>query len=156
VFEYILAVQGTTFQLAGTHGPSGVSGDTGNPKDRGTPAVTWEKAGATLTLSENYTGPFSITDPSAGLTTCEIALSSSGTSAYGVRSVGGAPLAPQWYPYWDVHKFVATNLCASYALNDHLSFHGSVTNLFNATAPVDLRTYGGGAGLAYDAALEPT
>jgi iron complex outermembrane receptor protein len=63
-------------------------------------------------------------------------------------------LPPQWYQYCDVHKFVETNLYASYALNDHLAFHGSVTNLFNANAPVDLQTYGGGGQLAYDGALE--
>ena len=155
VFEYNETVQGTTFDLAGTHGPSGISGDTGNPKDRGTLSLTWERSGASLTVSENYIGPFSITDPSAGLTTCGIALSDSATSAYGIRYAGGSTnLAPQWYQYCDVHKFVETNLYATYAVDDHLSFHGSVTNLFNANAPVDLQTYGGGGELAYDGALE--
>jgi iron complex outermembrane receptor protein len=154
VFEYNETVQGTTFDLAGTHGPSGISGDTGNPKDRGTLSLTWERSGASLTVSENYTGPFSITDPSAGLTTCQIALSSAGTSAYGPRYVGGQPLPAAWNQYCDVHKFIETNLYASYNVDEHLSFHGSVTNLFNANAPVDLQTYGGGAELAYDGALE--
>ena len=154
VFEYNETVQGTTFDLAGTHGPSGISGDTGNPKDRGTMSVTWERSGATLTVSENYTGPFSITDPSAGLTTCELALANSATSAYGIRYAGGTPLPAAWNQYCDVHKFVETNLYASYAVSDHLTFHGSVTNLFNANAPVDLQTYGGGGELAYDGALE--
>jgi iron complex outermembrane recepter protein len=154
VFEYNETVQGTTYDLAGTHGPSGISGDTGNPKDRGTMSITWERSGASLTVSENYTGPFSITDPSAGLTTCELALSNSATSAYGVRYAGGTPLPAQWNQYCDVHKFLETNLYANYALDEHLSFHGSVTNLFNANAPVDLQTYGGGAELAYDGALE--
>ena len=43
VLEYNETVQGQTFDLAGTHGPSGISGDTGNPKDRGTLSVTWER-----------------------------------------------------------------------------------------------------------------
>lgn len=155
VFEYNETVQGTTYDLAGTHGPSGISGDTGNPKDRGTLSLTWERSGASLTLSENYTGPFSITDPSAGLTTCAIALNDASASAYGSRYAGGLTNLPsQWYQYCDVHKFVETNLYATYAVDDHLSFHGSVTNLFNANAPVDLQTYGGGAELAYDGALE--
>ena len=154
ILEYNETVQGTTFDLAGTHGPSGISGDTGNPKDRGTLSVTWERQGAALTVSENYTGPFTITDPSAGLDTCEEALQFSGTSAYGPRFTGITPLPAQWYQYCTVHKFVETNLYASYSLNHHLSFHGSVTNLFNANAPVDLQTYGGGAELAYDGALE--
>jgi iron complex outermembrane receptor protein len=44
-------------------------------------------------------------------------------------------------------------LYATYAATDQLSVHGSITNLLNATAPVDLQTYGGGAELAYDASL---
>jgi hypothetical protein len=32
--------------------------------------------------------------------------------------------------------------------------HGSITNLGNSDAPIDLQTYGGGAELHYDAALE--
>jgi iron complex outermembrane receptor protein len=154
VFEYNETVQGETFDLAGTHGPSGVSGDTGNPKDRGSLSLTWERSGASLTLSENYIGPFNITDPSAGYDTCEEALSGGATSAYGFRYAGGTPLPAAWNQYCTVHKFVETNLYANYSLNEHLAVHGSVTNLFNANAPVDLQTYGGGGQLAYDGALE--
>ncbi len=154
VFEYNETVQGETFDLAGTHGPSGVSGDTGNPKDRGTLSVTWERSGASLTLSENYIGPFSITDPSAGYDTCEEALSGAATSAYGFRYSGGTPLPAAWNQYCTVHKWVETNVYANYNVNEHLAVHGSVTNLFNANAPTDLQTYGGGGQLAYDGALE--
>jgi iron complex outermembrane recepter protein len=154
VFEYNETVQGETFDLAGTHGPSGISGDTGNPKDRGTASLTWERSGASLTLSENYIGPFSITDPSAGYDTCEEAIAGAATSAYGPRYVGGTPLPAAWNQYCTVHKFVETNLYANYNLNQHLAIHGSITNLFNANAPVDLQTYGGGGQLAYDGALE--
>jgi iron complex outermembrane recepter protein len=154
VFEYNETVQGETFDLAGTHGPSGISGDTGNPKDRGTASVTWERSGASLTLSENYIGPFSITDPSAGYDTCEEAISGAATSAYGFRYAGGTPLPAAWNQYCTVHKFVETNLYANYSVNQHLAVHGSITNLFNANAPVDLQTYGGGGQLAYDGALE--
>lgn len=153
MIEYDLTVQGQTFQLSGTHGPSGISGDTGNPKDRGTLSLTWERNAASLTVTENYIGPFNITDPSAGYTTCEAALSNSGTWAYGVHYAGGTPLPAEWYPYCSVHKFIETNLYANYQVSDHLDIHGSVTNLFNANPPVDLQTYGGGGELPYDAAL---
>ena len=49
----------------------------------------------------------------AGLTTCELALSNSATSAYGVRYAGGTPLPAQWNQYCDVHKFLETNLYKS-------------------------------------------
>jgi iron complex outermembrane recepter protein len=153
MIEYNLTVQGNTFQLAGTHGPSALSGDTGNPKDRGTLALTWERDAASLTLSANYTGPFSLTDPSAGNTTCQLALTNSGTWAYGPHYAGGSPLPAAWYPYCSVRRFIETNVYANYQVNEHLDIHGSVTNLFNAAALVDLQTYGGGGELPYDAAL---
>lgn len=37
---------------------------------------------------------------------------------------------------------------AAYAVSEHLSVHGSITNLFNSEPPVDLQTYGGGAQFA--------
>lgn len=154
IILYDETVQGTTFDLAGTHGPSGISGDTGNPKDRATASLTWEKDAASVTASVNYVGPFSITDPSAGLSTCLAALSGSATSAYGLRIAPGVTSLPsQWYPYCSVKSFIDTNLYGQYLIGDHLNVHLSVTNLFNVSAPVDLQTYGGGGELAYDGAL---
>jgi iron complex outermembrane receptor protein len=43
-----------------------------------------------------------------------------------------------------VQSFLDTDLYASYAIGDHLTVHGSVTNLFNEQPPLDLYTYGGG------------
>jgi iron complex outermembrane receptor protein len=48
-----------------------------------------------------------------------------------------------------VQHFTDVNLYAAYQVNDHLQFHGAITNLFNSQPPVDLQTYGGGAELAY-------
>ena len=58
-------------------------------------------------------------------------------------------LSPQWYSYCAVQHFTSVNWYGAYAVNDHLQFHGSITNLFNSPPPVDLQTYGGGAELAY-------
>ena len=46
---YQLIVGGTTYELAGTHGPAGVSGDTGNPKDRATLREAWDRGPFDLT-----------------------------------------------------------------------------------------------------------
>jgi iron complex outermembrane receptor protein len=153
-FEY--GYQGTTFDLVGTHGPSSISGDTGNPRDRAVVSFTWDNRGPlSATLTVNYTGPFSITDPSAGYTTCLQSLEAGSPSAYGSAiSSSVTTLASQWYTYCDVHRFIDANLYASYNVNDHLNLHGAITNLFNSDAPVDLQTYGGGAELRYDAALD--
>jgi iron complex outermembrane recepter protein len=152
IIEYNLTVGGTQYDLAGTHGPAGISGDTGNPKDRAQLSLTWEKGGASITVTENWIGPYEITDPSSGLSNCATALAFYGPSAYAPRYTGsftGAP-PPQWNQYCTVQRYFETNLYAQYAVDDHLSVHGSILNLANNLPPVDLNTYGGGGQLAYD------
>jgi iron complex outermembrane recepter protein len=154
LIEYEYGYQGTTFDLAGTHGPSGISGDTGNPRDRAVASLTWDKGPMTATLSVNFTSSMSITDPSAGYDTCLEALESGAPSAYGPAVSGLATLPAAWSQYCRVAHFTEANLYVGYAVTDHLQVHGSVRNLLNSDAPVDLQTYGGGAELHYDAALD--
>ena len=150
IAQYELVAAGSLFDLAGTHGPSTISGDTGNPRSRATASLTWETGPFTSTISVNYQSAFSITDPTIGASTCLEALKGRAPSAYGSAiSSGVTTLSSQWYPYCAVQHFTDTNLYASYQANDHLSLHGSITNLFNSPPPVDLQTYGGGAELAY-------
>jgi iron complex outermembrane receptor protein len=154
MIEYDYGYAGTTYHLAGTHGPSSISGDTGNPKDRAVLSVTWEQGPFTSTLSMNYTSSFSIVDPSSGYNTCLQAISSGAPSAYGPVWIPPATLPSAWQQYCSIAHFTEVNLYARYQLNDHFDVHGSITNLGNSDAPIDLQTYGGGAELHYDAALE--
>jgi iron complex outermembrane recepter protein len=154
ILQYEYGYAGTTFYLAGTHGPSGISGDTGNPRDRAVASLTWDKGAFTTTLTMNYTSSFSITDPSAGYDTCAEALASGAPSAYGPAFVGTSVAGTPWSQYCSVAHFTDFNLYARYAFTEHFELHGSITNLFNSDAPVDLQTYGGGAELHYDAALD--
>jgi iron complex outermembrane recepter protein len=154
VLQYEFSFAGQTFDEAGTHGPSEISGDTGNPKQRMTASLTWSKGPASVTGSVNYTGAFNITDPAAGIDTCLQALTQRQDSSYGAAlSPSVTTLPSQWYQYCSVHHFTDVNLYASYSVTDHLLLHGSITNLFDSNPPVDLQTYGGGAELAYDAPL---
>jgi iron complex outermembrane recepter protein len=148
--QYELVAAGSVFDLAGTHGPSTISGDTGNPRSRATASLTWETGPFSSTISVNSPSAFSITDPTIGANTCLDALKGRSPSAYGSAiSAGVTSLASQWYPYCAVGHFTDVNLYASYQANDHLQLHGSITNLFGSVPPVDLQTYGGGAELAY-------
>ncbi|HEV2441889.1 MAG TPA: hypothetical protein VGT07_05165, partial [Steroidobacteraceae bacterium] len=132
---------------AGTHGPAGISGDTGNPKDRASAQVTWSKGALTVTPSMNFIGHFTNTDPSAGVTTCDAGL------GYTAKFLGGAtPANSQWC---NVKYFLETNLYASYQVSGDFEVHASVDDLFNKTPPVDMMTYGSGTNFyPYDAALE--
>ena len=148
--QYELIANDTIFNLVGTHGPQSISGDTGNPRQRAVATLTWESGPFTTTATVNYQSAFSIIDPSSGYNTCLQALQGRSPSAYGSAiSSSVTSLPSQWNQYCAVQHFTDVNLYAAYQANDHLQFHGSITNLFNSQPPVDLQTYGGGAELAY-------
>jgi iron complex outermembrane recepter protein len=145
ISQYEVTYLGQTFDLAGTHGPSGVSGDTGNPKQRAVGTLTWEKGPATATVTVNYTGSFHITDPSEGWNTCLVAIQTSGDGYGAVIPPSVATLPSQWNQFCSVDHFTSVNFYAAWNFNDHFQVHGTITNLFNTQPPVDLETYGGGA-----------
>jgi len=148
--QYELIANNEIFDLAGTHGPQSISGDTGNPRQRAVASLTWDLGPFTSTISVNYQSSFSIVDPSSGYNTCLQALQGRSPSAYGSAISSGVTTLPSaWYPYCSVAHFTSTNLYAAYQATDHLQVHGSITNLFDQVAPVDLQTYGGGAEFAY-------
>lgn len=147
MMSYTETVGGTTWQLAGTHGPSGVSGDTGNPKDRGVITLAWNKGPVNVTATVNYVGSFSVIDPSAGYPTCQTALVGGVTNAYGFRFPSGATGYPN--SFCTVPSFTDLDLYARYNLTEHFSVHASVLNALNAGPSLDLQTYGGGGQLAY-------
>lgn len=143
---YQLTVGGTTYELAGTHGPAGVSGDTGNPKDRATLREAWDRGPFDLTASVNYTGHFSIVDPSSGYATCGAAIAAAGNFPPGVTAAN--------QEFCTVKYFLTTDVYGSYQLTDSLQLHASILNLFNKQPPVDIETYGGGSGFyPYDPGL---
>jgi iron complex outermembrane receptor protein len=143
---YQLIVGGSTFDLAGTHGPSGVSGDTGNPKDRVNWRLSWNKGPVTITPSINFISHFSIDDPSSGIPDCATAI------AYGANFPDGVTAANK--QFCNVGYFLETDVYGSYQLTTSFQLHASVTNLFNKQPPVDVQTYGSGSVfLPYDAAL---
>ncbi len=148
---YKLLVGGNTFELAGTHGPSGVSGDTGNPKDRVNASLSWNKGPLTITPSIDFIGHFSIVDPSSGIPTCGLALGYNGE----FPAVTSGPVPANQRPFCTVGYFLETNVYAAYQVNDSWQIHASVTNLFNKQPPLDVQTYGGGSLFyPYDPALE--
>jgi iron complex outermembrane recepter protein len=149
ITQYELEVAGVTYDLAGTHGPSVVSGDTGNPKMKAVATVTWDKGPASVTATVNYTGAFTLTDPSTNYNTCLAAIEGSGDSYGSAINQSLTTLPSAWFPYCSVHHFTDVNLYARYAATDHISVHGAITNLFNTPPPVDLQTYGGGAAYRY-------
>jgi iron complex outermembrane recepter protein len=133
--------------LAGTHGPFGISGDTGNPRDRGVLTFAWDYGPLNVTWTVNYTGPFNLTDPSDGIDDCATAIGIISTAKF---NNGFIPSG-----FCVVKSFTEVNLFASYNVTHNLQVFGSVLNLFNAAPPVDLSTYGNGGFLSSGPAYDP-
>jgi len=154
--NYDMTVDGTTFNLAGTHGPSIIGGDTGNPRDRAQLTLAYENGPFTISTTTNYISSFDVTDPSAGAPDCL-----SGITANNNEFANGATPPSQ---YCTIPSFVYTNLNTTYKVTKGLTLRGSITNLFDVQPPIDLNTYGGtgsngsssGTGIPYNPSLHQT
>jgi iron complex outermembrane receptor protein len=134
-------------QLAGTQGPSGVSGATGNPKDRAQLTLNWSRGPLDVTTTSNYTSSFSTIDPSLGVTDC----SKTGFAVGGRAYFQGLTQPAQ---YCHVASFTTTNLSVQYHVSENLTLRGSILNLFDKQPPIDVATYGNsGAQTSYNASL---
>jgi iron complex outermembrane receptor protein len=137
VFHYVQKFDDSgSYDLAGTHGPSEVSGDTGNPRDRAQFVVTYDRGPLTVTGTTNWTSGYSVVDPSQGQVSCQDALE----DGYEAYFAGGT--APS--KYCRVKAYTEFDLYANYKVTKALSVHASILNLFNQNAPLDYATYGGG------------
>jgi iron complex outermembrane receptor protein len=147
IIHYLFGFAPNLVDLAGTHGPTIISGDTGNPKNRATASLTWDRGRATVTLSANYVGSFNITDPSNGTTTCPLALK---TLSFRFP-LGSSPVGlGNWC---NVSHFTSVDLYGQYALTKRFTVHGAVLNLFGESPPLDIQTYGVANGAAYNPAM---
>ena len=126
-----------SYELAGTHGPSEVSGDTGNPRDRAQFVVTYDRGPLTVTGTTNWTSGYSVVDPSQGQTTCDEALTGGYEPYFKYTNANVSS-------YCRVKAFTEFDLYANYKVTKMLSIHASILNLFNQNAPIDYATYGGG------------
>jgi iron complex outermembrane receptor protein len=140
LFDYNLtSPSGAVFQLAGTHGPSGVSGDTGNPSDRVSGSLTYENGPLAATLSGYWIDSFSVTDPSSGggsQATC--------AGAWGAAlALAGATVGPANSQYCRVADFTSVNFVLSYKVTHNVTLSFDMDNMFDAKAPLDPETYGG-------------
>lgn len=118
---------GQVYEMAGTHGPSFVSTNTGTPKDRASLSLAWARGPVELTGTLNYVSGMKVEDSSYNLPDCASALS---TVFPNGLPAGGSPLC-------HVPSFTTFNLNASWQVTPGFSLRASVTNLFNRAAPID-------------------
>jgi len=140
MFNYNLtSPSGETYHLAGTHGPSGVSGDTGNPRDRINASVGIEQGKFSLTVSGYWIGSFSVTDPSAS-GGAQANCAGAWNAAYVLA--GATPNASN-SQFCKVGSFTSVNLVTGYQFTPRIKLGFDIDNVFDKAAPVDAETYGG-------------
>jgi iron complex outermembrane receptor protein len=146
-FSYITEVAGTSYQLAGTQGPSVVSGATGSPKDRAQFTLGYAQGPLDITATVNYTSDFSTKDPSLGVNDC-----GSTAADVGGRLYFDGLTQPDYYCH--VASFTTTNLNLQYKLSQNLTLKASILNVFDRQPPIDVATYGNsGTQTSYNASL---
>ncbi len=153
MFDYIQTINGVAYNLAGTHGPTVVGGNTANPQNRAQFTLAYENGPWGVTSTTNYVGSYNLTDPSLHVDDCN-----TGATAYNAQFANHADVPSQ---YCTVGAFSSTNLSVKYKYSKDLTFRGAIVNLFDAAPPVDLNTYGGtgangssgGSGLPYNPSL---
>lgn len=147
MLSYKLNFLSSSYELAGTHGPSGVSGDTGNPRDRAQVTLGYDKGPLNITTMFNWIGSFSALDPSVGGNSCKsVSLDVAGRNYFGGKDV---PV-----DYCRVKSFMSANMSVTYKLDKSWTLHGAILNMFDRQPPIDVATYGNaGNVLGYNATL---
>lgn len=138
MIRYTINREGRIYELAGTHGPSFVSTNTGTPRERGSVALNWSRGDLELTATANYISGVRVEDPSYDVPDCASALSF-------IFPKG----PPANSPLCKVPAFTTVNLSGSWQVGKALSLRGSVSNLFDRRAPIDAFASGStGGGVA--------
>ncbi len=147
LLSYKLNFLNDTYELAGTHGPSGVSGDTGMPRDRVQVTMGYDQGPLNVTTTFNWTGSFSALDPSVDANNCSsVALDVAGRNYFGGKDVPAG--------FCKIASFLSTNLTATYKVGKNWTVHGGIMNVFDRQPPIDVATYGNaGNVLGYNATL---
>ncbi|MEK8052256.1 TonB-dependent receptor [Ideonella sp. DXS22W] len=126
MFHYTIDRDGKRYELAGTHGPSFVSTNTGTPRDRVGLTLTWARGPLEISSTTQYTSSFSVVDPSYDINDCSAALS----YIYPNGAPSGSSLCR-------VGSFTTSNLSLRYTQSPALQWRFSVINLFDRKAPID-------------------
>ncbi len=136
--RYTIERDGQRYEMAGTHGPSFISTNTGTPRDRGALALTWQRGAHEVTGALQYVSGVRVEDTSYNLPDC--------SSALGFIFPNGAPSNS---PLCRVGAWASFNLSAKTEISKALSLRLSVSNLFDRKPPIDAFASGStGGGVA--------
>ena len=115
------AAPGQCLNVAGTHGPSGISGNTGTPRDRAQAIVALDRGPYEAGFTLNYVSGYSLADPT--------------TFNNGLGQPGGCRSA--WYASCRVASFTDVDLFGHYDLTRKLQINAHILNVLDKDAPFD-------------------
>jgi len=115
------AAPGQCLNVAGTHGPSGISGNTGTPRDRAQAIVALDRGPYEAGFTLNYVSGYSLADPT--------------TFNDGLGQPGGCRSA--WYASCRVASFTDVDLFGHYDLTRKLQINAHILNVLDKDAPFD-------------------
>lgn len=107
--------------VSGTHGPSGISGNTATPKDRGQAIFAFDRGPYEAGFALNYVSGYSLADPTTG--------------NFGLGQPGGCRSA--WYSLCRVASFTDVDLFGHYDLTKKLQINAHILNVMDKDAPFD-------------------
>jgi len=119
---------GTTYEYAGTDGPTSLSSSAGMPKDKATLALTWDRGPLSLTGTVNYVSGTKNVEYEGDPNGCLLYFSD-GSDAPGPGCKAGS--------------FTTFDLTGKYQVTKALQVYGGITNLFDRAAPYDLSAFYG-------------
>jgi iron complex outermembrane receptor protein len=144
MMSYIFTSGGVAYQLAGTHGPAVIGGNTGNPKDRAQFTLTYERGPLQVAGTVNYISSFDLTDPSGSNSGVPLLTCADGANYGGYFGSFVPSGEPTDSSACRVHSFTTLNLTAAYKIGKNWTVRAAVDNVFDRQPPLDLNTYGGG------------
>lgn len=122
IIRQLVCVDQNCADVAGTHGPTGISGNTGTPKDRGVLTIAFLHGPWEIGTVFNYVSGVNNSDPTVGAPFC-------GT-------------LNSWYQC-NIAGFTDVDLEARYDLTKQLTLTAHIFNLTDKQPPFDPQTYGG-------------
>jgi iron complex outermembrane receptor protein len=119
---------GTTYEYAGTDGPTALSSSAGMPKDKATLALTWDRGPLSLTGTANYVSGTKNVEFQGDPNGCLLTFSDGSNAPSADCSAG---------------SFTTFDLTGKYSVGKNLQIYGAITNLFDRVAPYDLSAFYG-------------
>lgn len=119
---------GNSYEYAGTDGPTALSSSSGQPQDKGTFALTWDRGPISLTGTVNYV---------SGVKNVEFQGDPNGC----LLTYADGSDAPS--PGCKTASFTTLDLTGIYQVTKSLQVYGAITNVFDRIAPYDLSAFYG-------------